>query len=79
MSESLASLWRMLDSFSGKGKRNMNYHIKCLTCGATWWSRGSYESDTNATILDESTLHEGECQCGDEVEIFDAEYIEEEP
>jgi hypothetical protein len=41
-----------------------------------WWMQGSYEPDTNATNFDESTLHEGECQCGDEIEILDAEPIE---
>lgn len=54
----------------------MNYYVKCVTCGATWWCQGSYEDDTNATNLDDSTIHEGECNCGDGVEIIGAEPIE---
>lgn len=54
----------------------MMYKVKCPTCGATWWCRGDYESDTNATNLDDSKIHEGQCQCGDGVEILDAEPID---
>lgn len=56
----------------------MNYHVKCETCGATWWCRGNYESDTNATTFDNSKIHEGECGCGDGVETLHAEPIEDE-
>jgi hypothetical protein len=55
----------------------MNYHVRCLNCGATWWCRGDYESDTNATVLDDSKVHEGECNCGLDVEILEAEYVED--
>ncbi len=39
----------------------MVYHCKCLTCGAEWHCRGDYESDTNATNLEDSKIHEGQC------------------
>ncbi len=54
----------------------MNYKVKCLVCGATWWCKGDYEPDTNATNLDDSEVHEGQCQCGGEEEIIDSEPIE---
>ncbi len=54
----------------------MNYHVRCLTCKAEWWQRGTYESDVNALELDDSEECEGMCQCGDGVEVFDEEPIE---
>jgi hypothetical protein len=54
----------------------MNYHVRCVTCGAEWWCRGDYEPDTNFTNLDDSVLHEGECSCGDGVDILDGEPID---
>lgn len=59
-----------------RGSERVNYLVKCVTCGVEWWCRGDYEPDTNATNLDDSVLHEGECQCGDGVEII-AEVPEE--
>jgi len=31
----------------------MKYPIKCPTCGSVTWIRGTYESDTNALVLDD--------------------------
>jgi hypothetical protein len=56
----------------------MIFQVKCLVCGAQWWCRGDYEPDTNATVLDDSVVHEGECECGGEVEILQTEVVEAE-
>ena len=50
----------------------MRYKIKCLKCGAIWLSRGSYDPEVNAVELDES-LHDGQCDCGEDTEIIDEE------
>ena len=34
-------------------------HVKCV-CGATCWVQGTYEADTNATVLDDSRVWEWE-------------------
>jgi len=34
----------------------MRYKIQCDLCGATTWLNGSYEEDTNATILDDNEV-----------------------
>lgn len=54
----------------------MRFHVRCLKCGAKWWCRGSYENGTNATILDDTEIHEGQCGCGEDVEIIDSEYLD---
>ena len=54
----------------------MNYRVKCLKCGATWWQRGSFEPDTNATVLNDNELPDEMCQCGDQTEVFDQEPID---
>lgn len=52
----------------------MMFHVRCTNCRANWWTRGDYEPDTNATVLDVSVIHDGECACGSEVEIIEYEY-----
>ncbi len=59
----------------------MIYHCKCLTCGAEWSCGGTYEPDVNATILDDSEVHEGQCEhdnfevVGEDVEEFEDNVI----
>jgi hypothetical protein len=54
----------------------MNYLVRCLKCGAQWWQRGTYESDTNACCLDDNQKSEGMCNCGDAVEVINEEPID---
>lgn len=49
----------------------MMFKLKCSKCGAEWWSRGTVESDTNALVLDDSVVNEGECECGEALEVID--------
>lgn len=50
----------------------MIYHCKCKVCGSEWSCRGDYESDTNATNLDDSKIHDGQCD-HDDFEITGAD------
>ena len=57
----------------------MRYKLKCKTCGAIVWVRGSFEPDTNATVLDDDAIELSEaCEhiVAGEYEIVDEEPIE---
>ena len=62
----------------------MKYEVQCLVCPASIWVRGSYEPDTNATVLndDDSAWEEG-CEhitagdydiTGEDVDPWDDEF-----
>ena len=40
----------------------MNYQIECDICGARCWTRGEYESDTNAVVLDDNDPLDDACE-----------------
>jgi hypothetical protein len=40
----------------------MNYEIVCDVCGASFWTRGVEESDTNALVLDDNDSWPDACE-----------------
>jgi hypothetical protein len=51
--------------------------IKCNECGATCWTSGYVEPDTNAVVLNENDSYEDGCEHlknGGEFVIIDEEY-----
>jgi hypothetical protein len=56
----------------------MIFKVQCKQCGCSFWVRGSYESDTNATELNDNDRHwDDACEhikeTGD-YDITDSEY-----
>lgn len=59
----------------------MRLKYKCSVCGATGWSRGWSEDDTNAAGIDENDPMEDACQHiknGGDYELVDLEYEDSE-
>jgi hypothetical protein len=57
----------------------VNYQIRCVVCGAKCWTRGDYESDTNACVLDDNDPLDDACEhikAGGDYEIVDEEPID---
>lgn len=58
----------------------MRFQLKCQTCGETLWIKGTYEGDTNATVLDDDDPNwDDACEHvrnggGDGFDIVDYEY-----
>ena len=60
----------------------MRYEIQCNVCSARCWTRGVYESDTDAVVLDDNDPLEDGCEHmrdGGDFTIIDEEaYFDEE-